>query len=184
MNFPFSLQNRFLQITYLLLLSFVFILTGCSKDLSRNKAKDILNEHPIPVGRAFIGNGISGGLGNQNIDKLLIDAGYVVGGGDIGWGGHFTHFTPTEKLKPFIVGKGFMGHNDCVQLGTATVKDITGITKVSENECYVEFTTTVKINEVGQLFGISDIELQQNLQPKTAAFRLYDNGWKFLGIIR
>lgn len=195
------------KIIYIVAILFLFIfLISCSNDLSRSQAKKILQNHAQPITRNLnykytIPGWVDNYTGQENYYNItqiketedylnkLKDAGYISYSNEKQYATAWTassrqlcldySVTITDKLKPFIIG----GNEDYVNFAIAseTIDEVTGITKSGDSVRYVEFTTKIIPNPLSEIMPLNDDERTPHRQ--TAMFQLYDDGWRFVGMI-
>ena len=194
---------------FLVFIVFSFLVgTGCSKELTREKAKEKLMKNPDSI-TVFLGKKIYvqkyhhatnyGGVYkaaysdyyNQEKKRLIEKmeaAGYVKTSyliskatwsyGD--WDDYYLTFQSTEKAKPFVISED----EGSLELMTARIlpQKIDGITKMpmDENARVVEFTTIVEGNALVDFIPLSPEKTQA--QVRHAIFRKYDDGWRLEGL--
>ena len=176
------------HLIYLILISAILQLIGCpawagSKELTRSKAKNILEKN---LNRTdSIAPDATYPSGDRRIEKLykLRDAGYItLSETHDYYGAPVINLSPTEKLKPFIVRTEINGVQTYdFRVANLDVR-VTGITKMSEQSCIVEFDAKPVLNSLGKLLNGEDqtASYTMYITHETLEFRLYDDGWRVI----
>ncbi len=181
---------------FALAITLVSISIACSRnDLSRSKAKSILEKYPgaitFNIEKKFAVKFVSPPMfeekqprvregGSQKEKQMLISlqkAGYITikettkkWPGPAGFYTYYWIISGTEKLKPYIV-KDIHGIIE-VKVADVVIDEITGITR-DGNIAHIDYTTRVKPNSLGKI-----IPVDLRKQNRSASFVLYDDGWR------
>jgi hypothetical protein len=170
-----------------------------SRDLSRSKAKSLLEAQPrsldttikkvVQVKYVSLSTGrpieeVRNQEEKQKLDSLQSN-GYISIQQTVSTAGnyyqeYYYNAIPTAKLTPFILDQDDYGIK--VKTADVIVDQITGISKISDSDCYAQFTVIIKPTTIGMFFP-SDPYSMKRLQSGVivAYFKRYDDGWRFGG---
>jgi hypothetical protein len=167
-----------------LLVLLVAMSVSCSGgDLSRGKAKSILENYPEAI-RTYMNREILIKYDEEGVRKFnsLASKGYgsitqqYRGNNYIA--DYYWQFHPNPKIVPFVLG-GNDYHLE-LKIGEIRVTEVTGITKAPMDESgrIVEYLVRAVPNELAEIFP-SDIKSGE-VQKRYAEFKKYDDGWRLL----
>ncbi|MCM2359026.1 MAG: hypothetical protein NDI77_12820 [Geobacteraceae bacterium] len=172
---------------------------GCSKDMSRREAKNKLKQlyplyitvnmkknHYVFSSPIFDYNGVLNGSQQHElqeaesfVNKLKASEYFDYIKRDE-YGDLFDrrYYTMYYDLTPRAKARRYQVKSDPNELAfvvaTKTIDKIIGITKLDNNHCKVEYTSTLTKNELYDLLNIS----HPSIENHTAYFILYDDGWR------
>lgn len=176
-------MRKTILLTVIIILGLTIL--GCEKKLSRSDAEKILNNSGLCATRTFTLEISIANMGEFSSDaeslRRLREAGIIdieeLRENDI----NYNFINPSIKFRVSVLNNTdfILVDNDKsimqVMLAKYNNFKVTGIRKISENECEVEAISDATVTEPGKILNFSNTD-----NEGTYTFRYYDDGWRLI----